>query len=130
MGGSECPCPRSGQGGQRKRATGCADPCGAPWFEGRLRHGRRGDTGSKGNISHKRGCAESLISCGEARQMKNCECLRVIVPSVEFENLLLRRTTPHRSERLAMQRGWAVLLQCRQVLRRAVTLVRSQPVLG
>src|SRR5580700_12047911 len=50
--------------------------------------------------------------------------------SVEFENLLLRRTTPHRSKRLPMQRGGTVLFESGKMLRRAVTLVRSQAVLG
>src|ERR1700726_3062745 len=52
------------------------------------------------------------------------------IMSVEIEDLLLHRTTPHRSERLPMQRRWTVLLQGGQMLRRAVALVRSQAVLG
>src|ERR1700691_1162622 len=50
--------------------------------------------------------------------------------SVEREGFLLHRTAPHWSERLAVQRRWTVLLQGRQMLWRAVALVRGEAVLG
>src|SRR5580698_385844 len=49
--------------------------------------------------------------------------------SVELENHLLDRTTPHRRKRLAMQRRRTILLQRGQMLRCAIALVRSQAVL-
>src|SRR5580700_12180314 len=48
--------------------------------------------------------------------------------SVELERFLLRRTAPHRSERLAVQRSRTIQLQRCQVLRCAVPLVRSQAI--
>src|SRR5580698_3955834 len=50
--------------------------------------------------------------------------------SVELENHLLHRITPHWSERLPMQRRRTILLQRSQMLRSAVTLMGSQAVLG
>src|SRR6267154_2570966 len=50
--------------------------------------------------------------------------------SVELESHLLRRIIPHRRERLPVQRRGTVLQQGRQMLWRAVTLVRSQAILG
>jgi hypothetical protein len=47
------------------------------------------------------------------------------VTSLELENFLLHRIAPHRSERLPVQRRRTVFQQRGQMLRGAVTLVRS-----
>src|SRR5271156_4279292 len=50
--------------------------------------------------------------------------------SVELENDLLDWTTPNRSERLPVQGRGTIFLQRREMLRRAIALMRSQAVLG
>ena len=50
--------------------------------------------------------------------------------SVELENFLFHRITPHWRKRLPMQRRRTILHQSCQMLRRAVALVRSQTILG
>jgi hypothetical protein len=69
-----------------------------------------------------------VVLSGSNRQfaparLENVEPQPRIITSVKLENFLLQRITPHRGERLAMQRGRTVLQQCRQVLRRAVAFV-------
>src|SRR6202034_4644149 len=64
----------------------------------------------------------------QARPQAGRNSSRLVSP--EFESFLLQGITPHRSERLAVQRRWTVLQQSRQMLWRAVAFVRSQAVLG